>query len=1047
MNKKTYLTIITLFFLSGLCALVYEVVWLRLLGLVFGNTTFAISTVLAAYMAGLGIGSLYFGKKIDNQGNPLLLYSFLEIGIGVFCLFTPIFWKIIEFLYVNIYQLINPGFFAFSLIRFALAFTLLFIPTFFMGGTLPILSKFLVGRSHNFSKDIGLLYGINTLGACAGVLFSSFLLINWLGVNLTIFLTAFSNIAIGLLAYRLFYKESKNPSADIVQTKEHKISPDEPITKLRFKSRTTLWIVLIGFGISGYTSMAYEIGWTKVLSIALGSTVYSFAIMLSTFLVGMAIGSMLVSKFAKQIKINLHLFALIEIGIAFSVLIGMGFLDKMPFLFLSFFKITQNHHILFRLVQFFLAGSIMLVPTFLFGATFPVVTNIVSRFSKGVGESIGLAYFINTIGTVLGSTLTGFCFIPWIGIQNSMMLAILLNLIVGIALIIAARKSFLNKHSFRVALPVLIVAIMIPFHQSWSKSALTSDIAINPAKYVPFTQKQIQNTLDERERLFYKEGLDATVSVVRKDEKFNYLLINGKVDASAGDMFTQLFLGHIPMLLNNHPVEKVLNIGMGSGVTVAALASYPVKNIHCVELEEGVVEAARFFKKENRNVLKDPRLTVFTNDARNHLLVHDDKYDVIVSEPSNPWVAGEASLFTKEQFTLMKDHLSDDGIACQWLHLYAMSPDDLKMIIKTYSEVFEHVTLWYSNINDFMLIGSRKPQYFSTRLINQKIAAYPHVKKDLALFDIFDASGILSNFMLSTKDIQSFVADAKINTDNFPHLEYSAPKSLYKQTLKENMQALAQFKKNRYPILTKHSFQLLQTAHLHNAIAQAYLKKELLFSAKSEVSIAHQIDKNDPETIYTSGLLDLKTGNIDQAIKKIGLYLKDFPADSRAHFHLGFAYEQKNDMEQATKEYLASINLDKSTTEHLLSLGRILMKAKRYKQAMNILAMALKREGPRSEALPLLAQSYFLSGNVESALKFAHAFLDLNPRSVRAHRMLIYYTLASGEKESALDLCKEMNKIYPKHPDVYFLFNKIYSAMGKTKRSEKMLAIARKLER
>lgn len=686
--------LLTCFFVSGACGLVYEIAWLRVLGLIFGNTTYATSTVLAGYMAGLGLGALSLGKWIDRGGHPVKVYALLEAGVGTYALLTPFLWKLLDLLNIGFYRAFNPSFLTLLLFKFAVAFAVLLLPTFLMGATLPVLSKFFVRQEKETAKKVGLLYALNTFGAVFGVLFSAFFGLQTLGVWQTVILTGILNFAIfGICFY--YARRLPAQTTEAVGLMATPSSSPPAVVGAASPGIATLgpavsWVILATFALSGAVSMMYEIGWTRVLAMSLGSSVYAFSIMLATFLLGIALGSYALGLAAKKIEINLQLFSALQILTGTAGFLSLNVLADMPYLFLQIFRTVKGSLFILEAGKFLLCGLVMLPPTFFIGAIFSCFVHIYRR-ARPLGSTchpcgkysrenltispaseLGEAYFANTLGTIFGSVLTGFAVVPALGIQKTLLLAGSLNVGIGILAFFLGRERFQLKRIGVLAGLAAAAWMAFGMVQPWDRSLLASGIAVHPEHVLNMNRKQLFESMQEREMIFYKEATSATVSVIRFHDNVS-IAVNGKVDASNQDTFTQFLLGHLPMLL--HPAaEKVLVIGLGSGSTSAAVASHPgVKSIDTVELEEAVVEAAEYFKKLNRNVLEDPRHRLHVNDGRNFVLIHPETYDVIISEPSNPWMAGVANLFSYEHYRTMSRRLRPGGMVCQWLHAYSMS--------------------------------------------------------------------------------------------------------------------------------------------------------------------------------------------------------------------------------------------------------------------------------------------------------------------------------------------------------------------------------------
>ena len=351
--KKMNRLLIGCFFFSGACGLVYEVAWLRVMGLIFGNTTFATSTVLAGYMAGLGLGALWWGKRIDQGGDPVKVYAKLEAGIGGYALLTPFIWKLIDLLTIGFYRFISPAFFTALLFKFVIAFIALLIPTFLMGATLPVLSKYFVTKDDDVAKQVGLLYGLNTLGAVFGVIFSGFVALQTFGVWQTVYLTGFFNLVIFYLCRRFSAAPVLVPKVAPKKVPDVTAAP----TSDAFSPAVT-WTLLACFAVSGAVSMMYEISWTRVLAMSLGSSVYAFSLMLATFLLGISLGSYLFSTFSRFFRANLHTFAILQLLTALFGLWGINIFNDMPYYFVQIFGASHGSDLLLQLGRFLLCSVV-----------------------------------------------------------------------------------------------------------------------------------------------------------------------------------------------------------------------------------------------------------------------------------------------------------------------------------------------------------------------------------------------------------------------------------------------------------------------------------------------------------------------------------------------------------------------------------------------------------------------------------------------------------------------------------------------------------------
>jgi len=1034
--------IFILFFLSGACGLVYEMIWVRKLGLIFGNTTFAISTVLAVFMGGLGLGSIFFGKKIDRHGQPLLWYGFLEIGIGLFCFLTPSLWIFIEKFYVWAYQALHLNFWQFSIFRFFLCFAFLFIPTFLMGGTLPLLTKFLLRDCRQTAKAVGFLYGVNTLGAVLGVLVASFFAIYYFGLSGTIFIASGVNILIGLSVLffaRLQILISDHDVQEEIVPSSDKDKRGDDASYGRMSEKMLFMILLLAFGLSGFTSMAYELCWTKVLALCLGSSVYSFALMLASFLTGLAMGSLVISWLAKRVRINFYLFGLIEILIAFFVLWGINTFDQMPFYFLQLFAIFGKNSQVFHFAKFMLASLIILPPTIFIGCTFAIVTQLLNRSSVTTGTIVGRAYFINTLGCIAGSVLSGFVLVPWIGIYKTLIVMIVVNFLIGLVVLLLSQKRFSFLQILAAVGAIVFTGLLLLQVHPWSQGLLTTNIAIDPNTYLGHNKFEILTAAQQAELLYYKEGLSGTVAVKRTSDSVS-LSINANVDASSGtDMYTQLMLGHLPSLLAKKH-GRALVIGMGSGVTLGALATYGYEQIHCVELEGAVIEAAKYFSKENRNVLADPRIKNFVNDGRNHLLAEKFAYDVIVSEPSSPWMAGVANLFTKEQFELMKKRLLPQGVVCQWLNIYSMSPKNVQMIVKTFYSVFPHTSLWQSTGADLLLIGSIQPIVYDRAAIDKEIKKNLLLQNDLKQFKIYDAAGLLACFLLAEDEVAAMSKDALMNTDNFPFLEYFAPLSLYgvEQVVIQNEQMIASFRGRRYPVMTPPIKSGNENVDFHNAIARALIFKEKYRYAALEIGLSNLEKVLNKGSVLNYGILQVILQKPDEAISNLENYLKEDPRNAEACFYIAKAYDLKRLFDRALAYYQIAAEEDPQNGDHFFAYGESLIRNGDMPKGISFLQKGIDLKGFDFSRGLILAQAFFMNTQIEEAKNVLVRLLESYPHFFNLYDALATCHNALAQYPQAVLVYQDASRKLPFNAKIYYAMSLLYQEMGQAKKAHQM---------
>jgi len=775
------LAIFLLFLGSGMTGLIYQLVWTKYLTLVFGVSLLAISTVLTCFFGGLALGSWLGGRWVDRFGRGFTLYGMAEVLIGLYALIFPFILDLNNSVYTIVANNSELGFWGLALVKFVLSACILLIPTTLMGATLPILSKTFAGNHSRFARDIGGLYSINTVGAVIGAVITTFVLIPGLGLKAILLVSGALNIAIGLTAVYLGRRH------------DHKFEQPTPVSAAPEERGETIpkgfaLLLVLTFGISGFTGLAYEVVWSRTLGFILTGTIYAFTAVLAAFLSGIALGSFAFSLFADRFKRPSTLIALLA---AVDVLIGLSSIglinlyDAMPtFDLYSRLDATQSWSE-FIWLNFFTSYLTLLLPAFLFGATFPLVCKIYNFRPEGVGRKIGNVYSVNTVGGILGSFAGGFILIPLIGMQKTIVLMGLLNIAIGAAIMLAnpfARRSV----------------------RYWSVAAMAAAavIAILPLpENMPLTLHKSLLRTGER-IVFYKEGPAATVLIAEKQgaelsASNKRLWINGNAATAAFYEGLQInrFQGVLPMVLHPDP-KDVLVICFGSGTTFGTLSQFPVNRVDNVEIAATIIEGAHHFSRENMDVLNNPRSKRNIDDGRSFLAATSRKFDVITEEPMHPSLVGVVNLYTKEYYELAKAHLKPGGIMSQWIPLYNVSVEDMKMLVSTFQSVFPHTTIWLANADIFM-IGSPDRTVVDYSRVLAKLNM-PNVKRLLTDIDLEDPNEFLGTFVMNEDMVRAYANGAPVMTDDLPEVEFSGPKALHINTISPN---LAEFLKFREPVV------------------------------------------------------------------------------------------------------------------------------------------------------------------------------------------------------------------------------------------------------
>jgi spermidine synthase len=778
-----------LFALSGAAALVYEVVWTRLLTLQVGHGLAAASTVLAAFMGGLAIGAAV-GGRVGQRLSPraaLRAYAGLEAAIAAVAILLPFLLAALRAPLAALYDNGDGGV-AFAAVRVGSSLLLLSLPAAAMGATFPIASRWMVRHASSVSIDAGRLYAANTLGAAGGALLAGFVLLPFLGLTGA----TLAGVGLNLAAAAGAWWMARQPTALASDTVEA-ARPAAETSRGRKGARKVAAAVAavpgrrdvaaVALGITGFASLTLQVVWTRLLASILGPTTYAFSAVVAVFILGIAGGSAAGAWLSRRLRRPALALALCVILTGALALVAATMVDATV---LAVARLVADPQVTFQQVvlrEWLLTAAILLPMALAFGAAFPLALAVAARTDETMVEDLGLVYAVNTLGAIVGALLAGFFLVPWFGLHDTIRLVAVLAALAGAGIALAARSSSAWA-AMGFAVVVCLGAWVVP---SWDPRLLSS----GAYKYAPALRgPDLETALTAGELSYYREGSTGTVAV-RRLAGTTSLSIDGKVDASdAADMLTQRMLAHVPLLLHPAP-RKAAILGLGSGVTLGSALTHGLERAVVLEISPEVVEASRFFEAANHRALQNPATRLVVGDGRTHLLLGDEQYDVIVSEPSNPWMAGIASLFTREFFEVAKSRLTPGGVLCQWAHTYDISDADLRSIVATFLSVFPNGTLWLVGEADVLLIGSTEP--LLDRLAGIEAGwQRPGVAEDLASVGATAPLSVLSLFVSEGATLRAWAGDAPIQTDNRARLEFSGPRSIFGAARPDNASSLLQ---------------------------------------------------------------------------------------------------------------------------------------------------------------------------------------------------------------------------------------------------------------
>lgn len=762
-----------LFFLSGTTGLVYQLLWVRVLYQTFGSTIQSITTVVAAYMGGLGLGAWLLGRIGDRHPKPAALYGWLEVAIGVFGVISPLVLMLAHKLYVGIAGAVELPAVVSVALRFGLAALVLLIPTTLMGATLPILTRAFMGDDRaRLRAALGGLYGLNTLGAVVGTGLAGFFLIEALGIRTSLWITAAINLALGV--------------AGIYMARPLPVAPAPAPAPVTPTARDPLHITaLVLLAVTAFASLLNEIAWTRVLVMIVGGSTYAFTLILLVFLLGIGLGSaFFVGRHAPPRET------------AASAALAQGITTAGAALLFVFFNVLPIYIIAVFQVQFFEAttrlllmgiavGAVVLIPAIGMGMTFPLLTDLVAPPGAARGADIGRAYALNTLGSIAGAALTGFVLVVVLGTEWTLRLGLILSGVGAMALaFLSARgvpegsevhRKIRNRVLGGGALAAAGLAAVFAA-PTWNHRL----VDLGPTIYArqPMNATGLQAYLTHRgvRQSDFREGPNATVSVW-ESEAGRSLKVNGKADASDfGDMDTQVLVGLAPAAARPHP-RSAFVIGWGSGVTAGTLAAVPgMERVHAVEIEPAVLAMEPHFRHVNDSALQRPNVKVVVDDARSALQLSRGTYDLIVSEPSNPWLAGIATLYTPEFYTIARSRLADDGVFGQWVQLYQLPLPVVAGIVQNMRAVFPHVHVWFGGWADIVVLGSPQPIRYDPAWLDTLFTPGGTIHRlGREWLGIRTPGDLLGHYIVGPTGLPQVLEHANlIHRDDHPQLEYVA---------------------------------------------------------------------------------------------------------------------------------------------------------------------------------------------------------------------------------------------------------------------------------
>jgi spermidine synthase len=666
-----------------------------------------------------------------------------------------------------------------------------------MGGTLPALARHLIGRVEDTRREVASLYALNSFGAVLGAGMAGFVALPALGIYGALAVASLANLLAGAVLLRSARREPTQPTHVTDVRASGRGKQDRGAGPAGSYAPEQYLVALVALALSGFAAMGYEVLFSRVIALAFGASTYSFSVMLMSFITGIALGSAIIAR--RRVRDPLWLFGASQLAVVCALLLATPLVARLPYL-IGLLRIALQDagagFELFQLGKAALCLAVLLLPTTCLGFGFPLVAQIQVKETGHVGGAVGSTYAWNTLGNVLGSILTGIALLPALGVLGAFHFNLALNLVAGLALVSVSRRA---KLEWRVGFAAVVCIVMTVYGVAgtgWTDSLTlahshlvlrkgpdasldAASRARHPASSFRSWREAFVAGEETPEPLLVEEDAHTTVLVTGAGSKL-VLYVNGKADAStiSEDMETQLILAHAPLFLALE-ARSACVIGYGSGVTLGSILQHPLESVDLVEISRGVLRAHSIFAPHNYDALDDPRVRVYEDDGLSFLRTTPRRYDVIISEPSNPWMAGIADLFTVEFFETVRGRLNPGGVFTFWFHTYYQSDATIQLVLRTLAAVFPHASVFADDDEgNLIILASEEPLQPDFAGMERRFSD-PGVRDDLARLGMMNLAGLLTHHRFSETRFRGLLGEGPVNRSSHQRLEYAAPRSFF----------------------------------------------------------------------------------------------------------------------------------------------------------------------------------------------------------------------------------------------------------------------------
>ncbi|MBI4617616.1 MAG: fused MFS/spermidine synthase [Planctomycetes bacterium] len=973
------------FFLSGIPALIHETAWLKLFALVLGHGYFAVAATTSAFLLGLGLGALAGGRIADRSRRSLALYGFAEAWICLYAVLLPLLPRALLPLFRAVYARLGESFLAFNLVQFAIVLVVLLPPTLAMGATLPLMFRAAIPDAQRLARRGGLLYGANTLGAAAGAALGAFVLLPGAGLWGTLYAAAAANAGLAVAGFVLARQAGSAREG----------TPEAPPAAVERPGSASRVLVLAAVAMTGLAGLGCQIAWTRLLARIYGPTPYVFGLLLFPYILFHGMGALAASWLVPRLGRPQVAFGLLQLAAGVGVLLSLDRLGRIP---LGLVELASRPEATFGAITFqelVWTSMAVAVPTLAGGASFPFALALWRASGREIGRPTGSLYLSNTLGAVAGAFATGYFLVPFFGLDAAFRTLVAAQAAAAfLALLSRPRARGLLVGLAAAAVVVLLAtrAPGLPRHRIESAPYRNATDLAHKATTLGFAVDRVM--ADEGEFLYHEEDLLGSVSIRRDGEGKVSIHVDGNGIAGEGDFPTFRLIAHLPLAAHPEP-RSVLVIGLGGGVTLRSATLHPLRSIDVVEISPGVIRAAAHpsvREAMNHDAVGAPGVRILHQDGRTHVLLAEDRYDVIVSQPHQLWVDGVSMLFTREFYAAARERLAPGGVYCQWVQGYTISADNVATILATFAASFEYVALWETIPgSDYCLLGSDRPICLDTGRLFED----PARREDLLEIGIDGPGRLLAGYLGGREEVLLWARDAPLQTDTGDVLGYSVPVDIL-HARGEPFHLARPLPRAEFPTdLALVGERVLQAAREGREARLEYLAAEAEFSRDREadglsrLARALALDPNLPAARGTrrrvaqdhlvQGERAREAGRVDTACREYERAVAIDPELWQAHYNLAGLLVQMGEHARALEHYQAAVAAAPDRPEIHRNLGNTLARLERWPEAEAIFRRLIEEDPRDTLTLVNLGSLLARTGRLAEAEELWARAVEIDP--------------------------------------------------------------------